>query len=87
MQHHEQIAEYFKKHGVSLIFLFRRNLLRRMVSILANQYDRDTKLLNGTHKSHTHSPREVFLSLCSVYLYMFVQVVIRVIIVVFVVVV
>ncbi|KAF7840855.1 Nodulation protein H [Senna tora] len=58
MQHHEQIADYFKTHGVSIIFLFRRNLLRRMVSILANQYDRDTKLLNGTHKSHVHSPHE-----------------------------
>ncbi|KMT05195.1 hypothetical protein BVRB_7g173410 isoform B [Beta vulgaris subsp. vulgaris] len=35
-----------------------RNLLRRMISILANTYDRDFKLLNGTHKSHVHSPHE-----------------------------
>ncbi|KMT09839.1 hypothetical protein BVRB_6g128140 [Beta vulgaris subsp. vulgaris] len=58
MQHHEEILEYFTKKGVSVIFLFRRNLLRRMISILANTYDRDFKLLNGTHKSHVHSPHE-----------------------------
>lgn len=58
MQNHEQILEYFKAKGVSVIFLFRRNLLRRMISILGNTYDRDFKLLNGTHKSHVHSPRE-----------------------------
>ncbi|GAU44312.1 hypothetical protein TSUD_304930 [Trifolium subterraneum] len=43
---------------VSAIFLFRRNLLRRMVSVLANTYDKDFKLLNGTHKSHVHSTME-----------------------------
>ncbi|XVF45170.1 hypothetical protein PTKIN_Ptkin02bG0183400 [Pterospermum kingtungense] len=58
MQHHKEIVEYFNTRGVSAIFLFRRNLLRRMISILANSYDRDAKLLNGTHKSHVHSPRE-----------------------------
>ncbi|KAJ6692569.1 SULFOTRANSFERASE [Salix purpurea] len=58
MQHHEEIVEYFKTRGVSAIFLFRRNLLRRMISILANSYDREVKPLNGTHKSHVHSPRE-----------------------------
>lgn len=58
MQNHEQILEYFKAKGVSVIFLFRRNLLRRMISILGNTYDRDFKLLNGTHKSHVHSPHE-----------------------------
>lgn len=63
MQNHEQIAEYFIKRGVSVIFLFRKNLLRRMISILANQYDRDAKLLNGTHKSHVHSHHDVSLSL------------------------
>ncbi|KAK4378418.1 hypothetical protein RND71_000280 [Anisodus tanguticus] len=57
-QHHEEIVEYFKRRGVSAIFLFRRNLLRRMVSILANSYDQNAKLLNGTHKSHVHSPKE-----------------------------
>lgn len=59
LQHHEEIAEYFKRRGVSIIFLFRRNLLRRMVSMLANSYDQNAKLLNGTHKSHVHSPKEV----------------------------
>ncbi|KAJ9187088.1 hypothetical protein P3X46_002584 [Hevea brasiliensis] len=55
MQHHDEIVEYFKTRGVSAIFLFRRNLLRRMISVLANSYDREAKLLNGIHKSHVHS--------------------------------
>ncbi|KAI3448097.1 hypothetical protein Pfo_004762 [Paulownia fortunei] len=58
MQHHEEIVEYFKTKGVSAIFLFRRNLLRRMISILANSYDQKAKPLNGTHKSHVHSTLE-----------------------------
>ncbi|XP_006346457.1 nodulation protein H-like [Solanum tuberosum] len=58
LQHHEEIVEYFKRRGVSAIFLFRRNLLLRMVSMLANSYDQNAKLLNGTHKSHVHSPKE-----------------------------
>ncbi|KAE8715713.1 P-loop containing nucleoside triphosphate hydrolases superfamily protein isoform 4 [Hibiscus syriacus] len=58
MVHHEEIVEYFKQRGVAAIFLFRRNLLRRMVSVLANSYDRHAKLLNGTHKSHVHSHQE-----------------------------
>ncbi|PIA56383.1 hypothetical protein AQUCO_00700596v1 [Aquilegia coerulea] len=56
--HHEEIRKYFNRRGVSAIFLFRRNLLRRMISVLANTYDRDAKLLNGTHKSHVHSAHE-----------------------------
>lgn len=58
MQHHKEIVEYFQTRGVSAIFLFRRNLLRRMISVLANSYDSYAKLLNGTHKSHVHSPHE-----------------------------
>ncbi|KAL2456517.1 Uncharacterized protein Adt_46762 [Abeliophyllum distichum] len=58
MQHHVEVVEYFKSKGVSAIFLFRRNLLRRMISILANSYDQNAKPLNGTHKSHVHSPQE-----------------------------
>ncbi|KAF9603641.1 hypothetical protein IFM89_037185 [Coptis chinensis] len=58
VEYHEEIAEYFNRRGVSAIFLFRRNLLRRMISVLANSYDRDAKLLNGTHKSHVHSAHE-----------------------------
>lgn len=58
MENHEEIVNYFKKRGVSAIFLFRRNLLRRMISVLANSYDKDAKQLNGTHKSHVHSPLE-----------------------------
>jgi len=63
MEHHEGIAEYFKQNGVHAIFLFRRNLLRRMISVLANSYDKSNKPLNGTHKSHVHSSMEVLLSL------------------------
>ncbi|KAJ6930103.1 hypothetical protein NC652_013832, partial [Populus alba x Populus x berolinensis] len=59
MQHHKEISDYFNRRGVFAIFLFRRNLLRRMVSVLANSYDRHAKLLNGTHKSHVHSTEEV----------------------------
>ncbi|KAK4860054.1 hypothetical protein QYF36_016559 [Acer negundo] len=55
MEHHNEIAKYFNRNGVSTIFLFRRNLLRRMISLVANSYDKDAKLLNGTHKSHVHS--------------------------------
>ncbi|KAL2552057.1 P-loop containing nucleoside triphosphate hydrolase superfamily protein [Forsythia ovata] len=58
MEHHKEIVEYFNNRGVSVIFLFRRNLLRRMVSVLANSFDRYAKLLNGTHKSHVHSLEE-----------------------------
>ncbi|GFP96930.1 nodulation protein h [Phtheirospermum japonicum] len=58
MEYHKEIVEYFNDRGVSVIFLFRRNLLRRMVSVLANSYDRYAKLLNGTHKSHVHSYEE-----------------------------
>lgn len=59
MLHHNEIVEYFNRRGVSAIFLFRRNLLRRLVSILANTHDRDAKQLNGTHKAHVHSKNEV----------------------------
>lgn len=58
MEHHDVITEYFNDKGVSVIFLFRRNVLRRMVSMLANSYDRYAKLLNGVHKSHVHTPEE-----------------------------
>ncbi|KAE8769614.1 nodulation protein H-like [Hordeum vulgare] len=54
MKHHQEVVEYFNRRGVSVIFLLRRNLLQRYVSILANDYDRNTKQLNGTHKAHVH---------------------------------
>ena len=59
MDHHDEILSYLNKKGVSVIFLFRRNTLRRLISVLANNYDRDAKQLNGTHKSHVHSEEEV----------------------------
>ncbi|RDX58941.1 Nodulation protein H, partial [Mucuna pruriens] len=58
MEHPKEVADYFNRKGVSVIFLFRRNLLRRMVSMLANSYDRHAKQLSGTHKSHVHSTEE-----------------------------
>ncbi|KAL3506648.1 hypothetical protein ACH5RR_032030 [Cinchona calisaya] len=58
MQHHEEITEYFKNRAVFVIFFLRRNLWRRMVSLLANSYDLNAELLNGTHKSHVHSLKE-----------------------------
>lgn len=62
LDNHKEIVDYFNRRGVSAIFLFRRNPLRRMVSVLANSYDRYAKLLNGTHKSHVHSPEEVYIN-------------------------
>lgn len=53
------MAAYMQQRGVSVIILLRRNTLKRLISILANAYDRQAKLLNGTHKSHVHSEEEV----------------------------
>lgn len=63
MAFHDEIVEYFNRRGVSVIFLFRKNLLQRLVSVLANSYDRQARQLNGTHKSHVHSVDEVPLAL------------------------
>ncbi|CAI7839384.1 unnamed protein product [Closterium sp. NIES-54] len=57
MEFSSDVAEYFKKHHVSVILLIRKNVLRRLISILANAYDRKTQLV-GVHKSHTHSKEE-----------------------------
>ena len=59
MENPEDIVSYLNKKGVSMIFLFGRNTLRRLISVLANDYDKDAKQLNGTHKSHVHSKEEV----------------------------
>eukprot|EP01018_Ginkgo_biloba_P035798 Gb_08477 [translate_table: standard] len=58
MEYNKEALAYFKQRGVSVIFLFRHNILRRYVSILANVFDKDAKLLNGTHRSHVHSKLE-----------------------------
>lgn len=71
MEHPKEIVDYFNCRGVSVIFLFRRNLLRRMVSTLANSYDRYAKLLNGTHKSHVHSTEEVSFPIMLSFIYLF----------------
>ena len=62
-RHRRQILKYFKKRGISSIFLFRKNILRRMISVLANSHDKDARSLNGTHQSHVYSRMEVSLSL------------------------
>jgi len=62
VEYHEEVLEYFKRMGVSIILLRRRNVLKRLISIMANDFDRREKLLNGTHKSHVHSLEEVPLS-------------------------
>jgi hypothetical protein len=58
---HAHVVDYFNQRGVSAIFLFRRNLLRQMVSQLANNHDRYLKQLNGKHKAHVHTKDEVVL--------------------------
>jgi len=58
LENHDDIVSYLNKKGVSIIFLFRRNTLRQVISVLANDYDKDAKQLNGTHKSHVHSKEE-----------------------------
>lgn len=58
MDHYEEIAEYFSRRGVSVIFLFRRNRLRQWISLLANSHDQYAKQLNGTHRAHVHSQYE-----------------------------
>lgn len=58
MEHHNEIVNYFNDNGVSVIFLLRRNVLRRLVSLLANSYDKGAKVLNGVHVSHVHSHEE-----------------------------
>eukprot|EP01018_Ginkgo_biloba_P012835 Gb_32217 [translate_table: standard] len=58
MEYNKEALAYFKQKGVSLIFLFRNNILRRYISILGNVFDKDAKLLNGTHQSHVHSKFE-----------------------------
>lgn len=61
MEHPKEILDYFNDNGVSVIFLLRRNMLRRLVSMLANSYDKYAKVLNGVHVSHVHSHEEVRL--------------------------
>ncbi|CAO2830856.1 unnamed protein product [Amaranthus hypochondriacus] len=58
MDYPSEIGEYFSRRRVSAIFLFRRNQLRRLISVLSNSYDSHAKQLNGTHKAHVHSLEE-----------------------------
>lgn len=59
MEYPKEILDYFSKRGVSIIFFLRRNMMRRLVSILANSFDKDARVLNGIHVSHVHSHGEV----------------------------
>lgn len=48
---------------MSVVLLVRRNSLRRLISVLANIYDRGKKLVDGKeHRSHVHSAEEVSLT-------------------------
>lgn len=58
MEYKRETVSYLRDHLVSVIFLFRKNILRRYVSILANSFDRVAKQLNGTHLAHVHSKEE-----------------------------
>eukprot|EP00246_Nothoceros_aenigmaticus_P002582 TRINITY_DN13442_c0_g2_i1.p1 TRINITY_DN13442_c0_g2~~TRINITY_DN13442_c0_g2_i1.p1 ORF type:complete len:347 (+),score=42.07 TRINITY_DN13442_c0_g2_i1:77-1117(+) len=58
MEYRREVSTYMQQRGVSVILLLRRNTLRRLISILANAYDREAKQVNGTHKSHVHSEEE-----------------------------
>ncbi|CAH1437488.1 unnamed protein product [Lactuca virosa] len=61
MEHPKEILGYFSKRDVSVIFFLRRNMMRRLVSILANSFDKDARVLNGIHVSHVHSHGEALL--------------------------
>lgn len=54
-ENREEILRYFKRRHVSVIFLFRRNLLRRMISLVAN---RDNLRINGSHRAHVSTKEE-----------------------------
>ncbi|KAH7428090.1 hypothetical protein KP509_10G075300 [Ceratopteris richardii] len=58
MEYKSEIAAYLKKNSISIIFLFRRNLVRRYISILANSFDQVAKQINGRHFAHVHSEEE-----------------------------
>ncbi|KAE8713420.1 hypothetical protein F3Y22_tig00110210pilonHSYRG00105 [Hibiscus syriacus] len=48
----EDCCRVFQEKWGFYNILFRKNVLRRLVSLLANARDKEAKLLNGTHKSH-----------------------------------
>ncbi|KAK8950866.1 hypothetical protein KSP39_PZI003409 [Platanthera zijinensis] len=54
LDNHEGIVDYLNHRGISVILLFRRNHLRRLVSHKANNYDG----LSKTHKAHAQSKNE-----------------------------
>ncbi|EFJ08924.1 hypothetical protein SELMODRAFT_90926, partial [Selaginella moellendorffii] len=60
LAHGDQVADYFRSRGVSVVFLQRRNYLKRLISVMGNAYDR-AKPLNGTHVAHVHSREEAEL--------------------------
>ncbi|KAL0917475.1 hypothetical protein M5K25_012538 [Dendrobium thyrsiflorum] len=58
LDNHEGIVDYFNHRGVSVILLLRRNHLRRLVSLKANNHDGKVRGLNGAHKAHVSSKQE-----------------------------
>ncbi|KVI02673.1 Sulfotransferase domain-containing protein [Cynara cardunculus var. scolymus] len=65
MQYPKEIEQYFNDRGVNVIFLLRRNVLRRLVSMLANSFDKDAKLLNGADLLSKYKPELNITSLKS----------------------
>ena len=57
MEFHRDVVQYFQSHHVSVVMLLRRNVLRRLVSIMANSHDR--KMRGTEHISHTNDVDEV----------------------------
>lgn len=74
VEYRQEVLDYFQRMGVSIILLRRRNVLKRLISIMANDFDRREKLLNGTHKAHVHSLEEVpfFSLICRAYFLAFI---------------
>jgi len=58
MAHHEAIAQYFQRHHVSVIMLVRRNVLRRLISILANAYRPQEEAPGGSTSRTCTRPRK-----------------------------
>ena len=58
MEYKGDVLEYLKENSISIIFLFRRNILERYISLIANKFDEQAKLVNGTHRAHVHSIEE-----------------------------
>ncbi|KAH7293427.1 hypothetical protein KP509_28G025500 [Ceratopteris richardii] len=57
-EYKREVAAYLKSKSVSIIFLFRKNILRQYISNLANIFDQETRKLNGEHLAHVKTEEE-----------------------------